>query len=348
MVTSMRELALDCSPDRQPSAVGTAMLGSRVRKRAARAAPLIAPVLAGVLAWPSAVTAQQAIRVESGVTASGQATERWLEVLRRRLSHGEYTAVAGVRKPLSSDEAAWARLIRSRVPTWQREIGSVAAPYRPTSGPDTAVVVLGNRGASDAFTHDARTIGFDLAMLGSEYGQADRPEQEDLIDRLFRHEYAHLLQKAWLSAHPYVADSPLRRALQDIWLEGLGNYHSLSARWRTVGSTPTPAAAEALAVLAPRLVARLAALACAGPGDEASLTADLSSGRFDRKWGALPAALWLDAESALDPDALRAFVASGPDGVWGLAERHLPERLGAVLRETRTLGSLCRGDGAAQ
>jgi hypothetical protein len=217
----------------------------------------------------------------------------------------------------------------------------VASPYRPVSGPDTVLVVLGNRGASDAFTHDGRTIGFDLAALQSEYGDATRPESTDLIDRLFRHEYAHLMQKAWLAASPRTTDSPLDLALLDIWQEGLGNYHSMSERWRVRDGHPSETATEALAVLEPRFVARVVALACATPAGASALTADLSTGRFDRKWGALTAALWLEAEVSADPQALRAFVLAGPEGVWNLAGHHLPSALGAVLREGRQADALC-------
>ena len=76
------------------------------------------------------------------------------------------------------------------------------------------------------------TIGFDLSALHAEYGSATEPGNADRIDRLFRHEYAHLMQKSWLAAHPYSPRSPLEHALFDIWLEGLGTWHSLSEPWR--------------------------------------------------------------------------------------------------------------------
>ncbi|MGZ5446409.1 MAG: hypothetical protein ACXWLY_31205 [Thermoanaerobaculia bacterium] len=85
----------------------------------------------------------------------------------------------------------------------------------------------------------------------------------------------------------------------------------------------------------PRFLARPANPArSAGPACAARLRArsqfrDLSTGRFDRKWGALPVALWLEA----DEDAIRELVLAGPEGIWSLAERHLPERLRAALRE---------------
>ena len=286
--------------------------------------------------------AAQEIVVASGVADDGDATPLWRAVLRRRLDSASYDSVAALRPRLDAAQTAWSRLIRERAARWPRQTAAVAAPYRPAPPPDTVVVVLGNRGASDAFTHDPRTIGFDLASLQREYGDASLPENAERIDRLFRHEYAHLMQKSWLAERPYATNTALRLALAEIWTEGLGTYHSMSDRWRATAGQPSEAAQATLATLAPRFVARLAALACAGEAHATRLAADLSWGRFDRKWGALTAGLWLEAEASRTPDALHAFVAAGPDGVWALASRHLSADLGAVLTETRATEALCR------
>jgi hypothetical protein len=283
------------------------------------------------------------LRVVSGTTETGHATEQWLAMLRQRLPRERYEVMASLRKPLSAEERAWAGLIRSRVAGWQRAIPTLAELFPQTPLPGEALIVLGNRGAEDAFTHDATTIGFDLAALQATYGNARLPENTERMDRFFRHEFVHLLQKAWLPRHPWVMDSPLRRALAEIWAEGLGNYQSLSARWLTKDGRRSEAAASALANLEPRFVARLAALACTTPEAAEALLADLSWGPFDRKWGALTAALWLEAEPEAPTQALRRFVVAGPGGVWDLAGRHLPEALGAVLREVQAADSLCAG-----
>lgn len=148
-----------------------------------------------------------------------------------------------------------------------------------------------------------------------------------------------MLQRTWLDAHPWPLTTPADRALVEAWKEGLGNLHSLSARWR---ATDSAAAREALAELGPRFVARMAALACATPEAAARLTSDLSRGRFERKWGALPVALWLATEPG-DPVATqRAFVAAGPAGVWDLAGRRLPGPLARALHESREAAERCR------
>jgi hypothetical protein len=224
-------------------------------------------------------------------------------------------------------QRAWATLIRSRVTQWESEIPALATHYAPVPAPDLATIVIGDGGGQDAFTHDATTIGFDVARLQAEYGDATLAENACRIDRFFRHEYTHLLQKAWLREHPYAAGTPLRAALLGMWTEGLGNYYSLSEKWRGVTN----------AEIEPTMVARLAALACASDDDAAKLMADLSMGRFDRKWGALPVALWLAAE----PGAMRELVLAGPDGIWSLAERHLPDGSRAILREARAAAAVC-------
>jgi len=276
-----------------------------------------------------------------GVQPDGGATGQWLEMIRKRLPAVDYSAIAASKVQLTGDEREWVDLIQSRTAAWQGRRSDLIAPYAPTSPPRHVLIVMGNRGGSDAFTHDAVTIGFDLSALAAAYGDASLPENADRIDRLFDHEYTHLMQKAWLVDHPYLADSPMRAALLDIWLEGLGNHRSLSTRWRAADGRLSQTAEDALAPLKPRFVARMSALACASPQDAETLTKDLSQGRFQSKWGALPAALWLDMEASQDPGALRGFVLGGPEEVWNLAARHLPAPLSDVLAEARRASSLC-------
>jgi hypothetical protein len=278
------------------------------------------------------------LRVIEGTTSSGHATDLWLTMIQTLRSADP---PANAPKILTASEREWTRLIQSRTAQWQSEIPSLARNFRGIDAPAEVRIVVGNRDGEDAFTHDATTIGFDVSRLASLYGDATLPENADRMDRFFRHEYVHLLQKAWLIANPYTADTPLRAALLAIWKEGLGNYYSLSDRWRTPAGEPSATARQTLSELEPRFVARLAALACAPPSSAGKLTADLSMGAFDRKWGALPVALWLDNEVRRTDEALRQFVSAGPDGIWTLAERHLREDAPAVLREIRATAALC-------
>lgn len=302
---------------------------------------MVVPVVLATLPLPVDRPADPVLHVTLAITDSGYATEQWLAMLRRRLADGPYDSVSRIRSPITGAEADWVALIQSRLTAWEDELPALAQAFESIAAPRNVSVVLGNRGAHDAFTHDSVTIGFDLAALVAEYGEATHDENGERIDRLFRHEYVHLLQKAWLSDHPYDARSPLGLAIAEIWSEGMGNYYSMSQRWRATNGRHSTVATETLAGLEPRFAARIAALACATPERAAELTKDLSWGRFDRKWGALTPALWLEAEMSTSDRALRAFVIAGPDGVWELANRHLPPELGAVVREARHAATLC-------
>ncbi|HJS47737.1 MAG TPA: hypothetical protein VJ773_07115, partial [Gemmatimonadales bacterium] len=220
--------------------------------------PLLGVAILGLPggAIPDAAAQGTAVRVVSGVAPDGRATERWLEIVRRRLPERSHDSVASIRKPLTAGERAWEELIRARSVAWGDEALAVARPYRPVEPPRSILVLTGNRGAEDAFTHDSTTIGFDLAALQANYGTADLAENSARLDRFFRHEYAHVMQKAWWAVHPYPTDTPLRHALAEIWSEGLGNYHSLSTRWRREDGRRSPTAAAALTELEPRFVAR--------------------------------------------------------------------------------------------
>jgi hypothetical protein len=310
-----------------------------------RSIGLAAPAALCLLLAPAASARQERGAIEAvwGVTPSGEPTDEWLTLLRRRLADAPYREAAGLRKPATVEETRWADLIRSRLPVWESRRESMAALYRPAPPPARVRIILGNRGTDDAFTHDAVTIGFDLSALQAVYGSADRQENHERIDRLFHHEFTHLMQKAWLVDHPWTAGTPLREALLDIWLEGIGNHHSLSQRWRSIQGAESAASREARERLEPRLVARLSALACAPAEQAERLLAGLSRGPFDQKWGALTMALWLEREAAGDPEALRRFVVAGPDGFWDLAARNLPAPLGAVLAEARAAASVCAG-----
>ena len=279
------------------------------------------------------------LTVVDGVDARGAATELWLAMTQRFVAAEPSTTAPP--RPWTPTDLAWRELIRSRLAVWESEIANLEAPFAPIIVRDDVRLVLGNQRGEDAFTHDPRTIGFDLARLQSEYGDATTPENVQRMDRFFRHEYTHLLQKAWLAEHPYAADTPLRSALLGMWTEGVGNYYSLSSRWRNAGGTPSEIALQARAELEPRLLARLGALACAPPSSTAQLTAGLSMGPFAKKWGALPVALWLDEAMRRSPDALRKLIAAGPDDVWRIAGESLSSEGRIVLREIQSTAALC-------
>ncbi len=299
---------------------------------------LSAVLCVAVLAAHPVAAADSHLHVLDTLTGDEETVALWTAMVRELRNDSGYVLPAN--DPTAA-QRAWSSLIASRVERWQSEISGLVALFVPAAPPASVRIVIGNGGGEDAFTHDANTIGFDAARLHAEYGDTNSAENVARIDRFFRHEYVHLLQKSWLVRHPYAADTPLRAALLGMWTEGLGNYYSLSSRWRDTDGALTTSARQTLTRLTPRLLARLAALACASPERGPSLMTGLSMGPFTEKWGALPVALWLAEDEHASTNALRAFVVAGPEGVWTLSSRYLPEESRALLQEIQAAAALC-------
>ena len=303
-------------------------------------ASLILFGLVSVTAFPPRPPGLQIVIV-AGSNPDGSATGAWLEVLRQRLGPESYDSVAGIRRVRSLAEAAWAQLIATRAAGWPEAVASMPSLFHlPT--PRRIRVVVGDRGGDDAFTHDSTTVGFDVAALQRTYGNADLPENSARLDRFFRHEFVHTLQKRWLARHPYRPANAIERALLDEWAEGMGNYFSLSTDWYPRGADASPRTSRVLQDLEPRFVSRMSGLACADSATAAVLLAGLSSGPFTKKWGALPVALWLLDDLQRDSTALQQFATAGPAAVWTLATRHLRGPLADSLSEARRRAADCR------
>lgn len=295
-------------------------------------------LLVVVAALPVAPTA---IDVAVAVDDRGVAEPLWLELLRRRLPEPQVAAAAAIVRPLTPQERVWAELVATRVDAWRARLPELVAWFEPVRPPAAIRVVLGNRAGEDAFTHDPRTVGFDLSRLAALYGHGASDENRERIDRLFLHEYVHLLQKAWFPAHPQPQATPFELAELEMWTEGMGNYVSMSQRWRARAGVPSAAARAALDRLEPRLLDRMTALACASPEEAKRLTADLSNGPFADKWGALTVALWLEREASADSAALRRFVQGGVAQVRELARGELAPASFARLERARARSRDC-------
>lgn len=273
------------------------------------------------------------IVVSVGQQADGTPTAHWLAAVRRLRGDDVMDAIAGKRRPFNADEQAWLELIASRLDDWACRTPALQAPFGAISPPTELELLVGNNGAFDAFIVDDTVIGFDVEQLHALYGSASEDINGDRIDRFFAHEYMHILHRAWRREHGLELRTPLERALWACLTEGLGNYHSLSARWTTSDGSLSGHAKKALARLGPVFVARLRDISTADESGVDALMAGLSMGSFEEKWGALPVALWLADEVRRDEDALAAWIARGPWGVLSLARRHLPAELAAQLPE---------------
>jgi hypothetical protein len=288
---------------------------------------------ASLLAGPGLGQAfgQSSIAVEVTVRDDGQPTQEWRDALLVFHSVNELDDAIADRHPLTEAEHDWVRLISDRAARWSVRTASLTTPFEPVDPPEKVQVVLGNVAGQDAFTPSPTTIAFDVARLQELYGNATSPSSADRIDRFFDHEYTHLLHKAWHRVHPIDLSTPLLRALWDCLVEGIGNYRSLSARWKGADGGLSDHARDVLGRLQPVFVDRIAALATANEDQEAELVEGLSMGPFEQKWGALTVALWMFDEAGTDDGELAQWVNAGPEGILTLARRHLPAELAAQL-----------------
>lgn len=286
-----------------------------------------------LLAALSAAEACQATELElvTGVGPDGRPDAVWLDAVRVFHDEAALASLAASARPLSAPEIAWRNLIRERMRRWPADLERLQAPFAGTAPPPSVVVAVGNQGGNDAFSPGPAAIAFDLQRLQALYGDAGDPANADRIDRFFAHEFTHVMHKAWQRQHGFEPATPLEAALWESAREGIGNYRSLSARWRDANGDLTEHAIATLARLEPVFVERFAALAHANEAEAEALRAGLSMGPFEDKWGALPVALWLVLETRHSEQALADWVAGGPWAVLDLARRNLAPGLAARL-----------------
>lgn len=277
--------------------------------------------------FPQIAPHQTILIVQAGVDESGFPTQHWLKAIEKRHDGETLTGFAKTARPYDAAEAHWQQLIMEKLPAWTAMIDSMRIPFSGISAPDTVYILAGNQGGSDAFVSAPITICFNLAKMGQFYGAATTAANDDRIDRFFAHEFTHVLHKVWRRQHPQKIETPLERALWECMTEGLGNYRSLSAKWMAGKGTLSDHANKVLDRLQPIFTARISALATADEAAADSLLTGLSTGRFDRKWGALPVALWLAQEAQGNDENLRPWVNTGTTGILKLARKYLPENL---------------------
>lgn len=265
--------------------------------------------------------------VKLGYTDDGAITSAWQDAIRARHDAQSLAALLAGKKKPAPEEARWVDLIQQKAAKWPAMIDSLRIPFNEISPPDTVTILLGHQGGEDAFVSGATTICFEVSKLNALYGAASDPANSERIDRFFAHEFTHLLHKAWRQKHGLRLNSPLDFALWECLTEGLGNYRSLSSKWRQSDGALTTHAEVVLARLQPVFVQRLAALQHADHEQVAALLQGLSSGPFEQKWGALTVALWLARETAGDDTRLQPWVEAGPLGVLVLARKYLPTDL---------------------
>ncbi len=294
--------------------------------------PLRRIVLIVVLVGSSALLAQMpphqtVLALQPGVDENGLPTQHWLKAIEKRHNAEVLTGFAKTARRYNSAETRWLQLITKKLPVWTTMVDSMRIPFSDIPAPDTVYILPGNQGGSDAFVSAPITICFNLEKLGQFYGAATSAANDDHIDRFFAHEFTHVLHKVWRRQNSQKIETPLERALWECMTEGLGNYRSLSGKWQDGNGNLSAHANKVLDRLQPIFAARMSALATANEVEADSLLKGLSTGKFERKWGALPVALWLAQEAQGNDENLRPWVNAGPSGILKLARKYLPEEL---------------------
>jgi len=243
------------------------------------------------------------------------------------MSRASLDSMARLKRPLSAEELDWQKLITAKVLCWNSFRDSLGMLFPQIQLPDTVQVLLGFLGNDDGFTYRNRTVCIDLTALCRAYGKAGLPENDSRIDRIFSHEYTHLLHKAWAVKSNLRLNNFKDSILWECLYEGVGTYRSLNAKWLPVnGALPAVTVAtlkELYPVFAERLII-IGTTMSLSPEEKVFLNSHLSRGNVNQKWGAFTVGIWLALEAQGDDRKLAALIDKGPPVVLQLAQQYLP------------------------
>ena len=275
-------------------------------------------------------TENMKVTLELGVDSKGKESSKWIAAITDRHPLDKVKAIEKELTPLTEKEKIWLKLFKEVVPGWNKERAMLNSPFDINNFPKNLTILFGNNGGNDGFSYNNNTICCDLSSWVGNYETPrveNLNESKDRIKHILSHEYTHILTHLWLKQHPYNADTPLKRALFECWLEGLGNYYSFSSSWYSTPDTLSPKAFRILKQLEPIFVDRLIRLSkTTNKVVEQQLMRGLSKASFTKKWGAVTVALWLRLDTHCDNKWLTPWIKKGPEGVLLLAKKYLPKK----------------------
>ena len=267
----------------------------------------------------------QTILVERAVS-NERLSARWLQAIASRVEPALLDSMSSLRRNYTTAETAWLRLLETRAGYWGPWLDSLAVPFVPISLPDTILVMAGYSGSDDGFTFQGNTVCFDLTALQDNYGDAADSVNLNRIDRLFAHEFTHLLHKEWARATHLRLTDFRDSILWECIYEGIGMYRSLTPKWLPVNGQLPPLTEKTLQELYPRFrnrIGRIQSGQALTEEEKQHLHKNLSRGQVHQKWGALPVAIWLSLEAAGEDRNLQRWIRKGPEGVLDLARKYL-------------------------
>ena len=297
-----------------------------VSRRVLIASLIATPAYARRLARAPAHAPGRRVSVTVALDRHGRLAPQWIGLIRDRIDANELAGVRMSPRALSGDDTQWISAIRSGAPSWIKDIGRLDAPFGADRPPVVLAVVVGNGGGDDAFSTPPNLIAFDLAALGNTYGAVDPAALPTLVGRLLSREYMRLRLNAYLAGNGWAPDwaakDPFLAALRNLYVQGLSTLRGIEGdpRWLTADNSLTPEAKKVLVDLQPVVVERLKGLA-AKPSPQVAngWLHDMSQGPFERRWGALPIALWLATDTGYDAGRIAAWIGGKPDGLLQLA-----------------------------
>ena len=272
------------------------------------------------------------IEIRYAVNERGEATGEWVD---NKLALNEKNKNHA--KKLTPAELNWAKLIQSRTQVWESQLEHIAVPFQTINRPKKITLVLGNEGGRDAFTLTSmfpNKIYFNLSVLSNSYKNANTEKNRNRIDRIFAHEYTHLLQHRWSEKNPFPLTNHFNLALNEAYKEGFGHFRSISKKWKDENGLITEHGEKALSRLEAVFVERMSLLITASNVEAQEYLKGLSTGPFHKKWGALTVALWLTKEANGQDKNLVQWVNWGPEGVLMLADKYLPINLKNKLNQS--------------
>jgi len=252
----------------------------------------------------------------------------WIDALKTRQSNQYLDSVQQIKRPLSKGENEWKELIESRLEHWSIIKDSVKVPFGNTFISDTTFVLLGYTGFDDGFTYKYKTVCFDITALNRVYGSAKDSINTNRMDRLFAHEYTHLLHKEWARQNNLKVETFKESILWECFYEGFGMYRSMSKKWFPVNGSLSKTSEETFKTLYPIFTDRLIVIDSSSTltdQEKTLLHKNLSRGGMKKKWGALPVGVWLAMEANGDHRNLINWVEKGPDAIIPLAKKYLTE-----------------------
>jgi len=250
----------------------------------------------------------------------------WKKAVENRMSKERLDSLSNISRPLTPEEQAWQNLIASKTGKWNTMRDSLLVPFSNVIVPDIIFVLVGFLWQDDGFSYQLNTVCFDVTAMLQKYGSASLPENSNRMDRIFAHEFTHVIHKNWVKKNNFVVKNFCDSILWECLYEGIGMYRSLTDRWMPKKNAIPEVSQQALKELYPIFREKLKIIDSKKEFtsvEKESIHKGLSRGPVNKKWGAFPVAIWLSLEAKGNDKNLISWIEKGPEGVLLLAEKYL-------------------------